>query len=52
MKPNKIIVVGNLRPHKTIAQRTRVYDGGGISPTISATIYKEPNVVLVYDKKK
>ena len=43
----RIIVVGNLRSHKTIAQRSRVYSEEGIAPTISATIYKEPNVILV-----
>ncbi len=43
----RIIVVGNLRSHKEIAQRSRVYSEEGIAPTISATIYKEPNVVLV-----
>ena len=43
----RIIVVGNLRSHKEIAQRSRVYSEEGIAPTISATIYKEPNLVLV-----
>ena len=44
---SRIIVVGNLRQDKEIAQRSRVYSVEGIAPTISATIYKEPNVILV-----
>ena len=43
---SRIVVVGNLRDDKKIAQRTRVYSEYGIAPTISATVYKEPNVVL------
>lgn len=44
---NQIIILGNLRPEKLIGARTRVYDFNGIAPTLSATIYKEPNVVLI-----
>lgn len=47
MKNNKIIVLGNLKGERKIGQRSRLYSWGGLSPTISSTIYKEPNIVLV-----
>ena len=43
---SRIVVVGNLRDDKKIAQKSRVYSEQGIAPTISATVYKEPNAVL------
>lgn len=36
----------NLRPEKTISDKARVFDVGGVSPTILATHYKDPPKIL------
>ena len=36
----------NLRPDKTISDKARVFDVGGVSPTILATHYKDPPKIL------
>ena len=42
----ELIVIGNLRPEKGIADKSRVFDVGGVSPTILATHYKDPPKIL------
>ena len=46
MKSAKLIEVLNLRPDKTISDKARVFDVGGLSPTILATHYKDPPKIL------
>ena len=46
MKSAKLIEVLNLRPEKTISDKARVFDVGGLSPTILATHYKDPPKIL------
>ena len=46
MKSTKLIEVLNLRPEKTISDKARVFDVGGVSPTILATHYKDPPKIL------
>lgn len=46
MKSTKLIEVLNLRPDKTISDKARVFDVGGVSPTILATHYKDPPKIL------
>lgn len=41
-----MITVLNLRPEKTISDKARVFDVGGVSPTILATHYKDPPKIL------
>lgn len=36
----------NLRPEKTISDKARVFDVGGVAPTILATHYKDPPKIL------
>ena len=36
----------NLRPEKSISDKARVFDVGGVSPTILATHYKDPPKIL------
>lgn len=42
----ELIVIGNLRPEKGITDKSRVFDVGGVSPTILATHYKDPPKIL------
>ena len=46
MKSNKLIEVFNLRPDKQISDKARVFDVGGVAPTILATHYKDPPKIL------
>ena len=46
MKSAKLIEVLNLRPDKMISDKARVFDVGGVSPTILATHYKDPPKIL------
>ena len=46
LKSNKLITVLNLRPEKTISDKARVFDVGGVAPTILATHYKDPPKIL------
>lgn len=46
MKSTKLIEVLNLRPDKMISDKARVFDVGGVSPTILATHYKDPPKIL------
>lgn len=41
-----MIEVLNLRPEKTISDKARVFDVGGVAPTILATHYKDPPKIL------
>lgn len=41
-----MITVLNLRPEKTISDKARVFDVGGVAPTILATHYKDPPKIL------
>lgn len=42
----ELIVVGNLRPEKRIADKARVFNMGGVAPTILATHYTDPIKIL------
>lgn len=46
MKSNKLIEVFNLRPDKQISDKARVFDVGGVAPTILAAHYKDPPKIL------
>lgn len=45
-KLDKLVEIGNLRPEKIIADKARVFDTRGISPTILATHYKDLPKIL------
>lgn len=49
---NKKIVIGSLNPQKVIQDRgSCVLSINGLCQTIRATDYKDPPMVLVYDKQ-
>lgn len=44
---NEIVVVGSLNPTKTVQDRVRILNQGGVCQALRATDYKDPPKILV-----
>lgn len=49
---NEIVVVGSLNPTKTVQDRVRILNQGGVCQALRATDYKDPPKILVkYERR-
>lgn len=49
---NEIVVVGSLNPTKTVQDRVRILNQGGVCQALRATDYKDPPKTLVkYERR-